>query len=90
MQVFGGAHKGGHRVVELVGNAGAELTEHREARTFDQLGASRAQVLKGGRQGLLLGLKVLGEHRVLQVKVLGAHEAARQRANGERRQRRTN
>ena len=88
--MFGGAHKGGRRVVELVGDTGAELTEHREARTFDQLGASRAQVLEGGRQGLLLGLKVLGEHRVLQVKVLGAHEAAGERSDREGCQRRTN
>ena len=78
MQVLGGAHEGGHRVVEFVGDAGAQLAEHRKARAFDQLGAGGAQVLKGRGQGLLLGLKVLGEHRVLEVEVLGAHEATRQ------------
>ena len=88
MQVLGGAHEGGHRVVELVGDAGAQLAEHREARAFDQLGAGGAQVLEGGGQGLLLGLEILGEHRVLQMEVFGAHEATRQRADRERRQRR--
>ena len=90
VQVLSCAHEGGHRVVELVGDAGAQLTEHRETRAFDQLGACGAQVLEGGGQGLLLGLEILGEHRVLQVEVLGAHEATRQRADRERRQRRTN
>ena len=89
VQVLGSAHEGGHRVVELVSDAGAQLAEHREARAFDQLGAGGAQVLEGGGQGLLLGLEILGEHRVLQVEVLGAHEATRQRADRERRQRRT-
>ncbi len=60
----------------VVGDTGAQLTEHREARTFDQLGAGRAQVIWPGP---LLGLKVPGVIVVLQVSVLGAHEAARQR-----------
>ena len=86
VQVLRGAHESGHRVVELVGDAGAQLAEHGEAGAFDQLGAGGAQVLERGSEGLLLGLEVLGEHRVLQVQVLGAHEAARQRADREGRQ----
>ena len=81
MQVLGGAHERGHRIVELVGDAGAQLAEHRETGAFDQLGAGGAQVLERGGQSLLLGLEVLGEHRVLQVQILSAHEAARQRTN---------
>ena len=89
MQVLRRAHQRGHRIVELVSDAGAQLAKHREAGALNQLGASSPQILKGGRQRFLLRFEVLGEHRVFQMQVLGAHQATRQGTNRESRQRPT-
>ena len=84
--MLGGPHQSGHGVVEFVGDAGAELAEHREARPLNELGPRGTQVLQGGGQCLLLSLEVLGEHRILQVQVLGPHEAPGQGTDREGRQ----
>ena len=74
----GRPQKRGDGIIELVGDPSAEFAEHGKTRTFDKLCARCTQVFQGSRQFFFLALQVFGQHRIFDVKVLGAHEASRQ------------
>ena len=74
----GRPQKGSDRIIELVGDPSAEFAEHGKTSTFNKLCARCAQVFQGSRQFFFLALQVFSQHRIFDVKVLGAHEASRQ------------
>ena len=74
----GRPQKGSDRIIELVGDPSAEFAEHGKTSTFNKLCARCAQVFQGSRQFFFLALQVFSQHRIFDVKVLGAHQASRQ------------